>query len=70
MTGIQALRTVFIGLALMLASLTGAGAWGISRKVITTLPADSATGFLIAAIVALTLIPVACYFIREPKESK
>jgi hypothetical protein len=70
MTGIQALRTVFIGLAIMLASLTGAGAWGISRKVITTLPADSAMGFLIVAIVAVLSIPVACYFIREPKEVK
>lgn len=67
MTGIESAKTVLIGLAATLAITTGAGAWGIFRKVVTTVPVEAGWIFLAVSLTALLTIPAACIIMKDPK---
>lgn len=69
MTNTQLAKTMLSGVAMMLASLTGPGAWAVSRGVYPHLPAESATGFAVATAVALAIAIGAWVFIKEPKNN-
>lgn len=67
MTNTQFVKTMISGLALMLASLTGPGAWAISNGVINHLPKEYATGCLVVTVICAVIIVAVWAFIKEPK---
>lgn len=69
MTPNEAAKTIFSGMALVLALTTGGGAWGIFRGVITTVPKESGWAFLIITVIALASIPMMFRVFREEKKS-
>jgi hypothetical protein len=63
----EAAKTMLVGFALVLAVTAGAGAWGVSRGIVTSVPAEGAWGFLAVAILAVVSIPVSCIAFRSAK---
>ena len=55
----EAAKTMFAGFAMVLAVTAGAGAWGIFRGIVTSVPVSGGWVFLAVAIVAVASIPVA-----------
>lgn len=61
----QAAKTVITGMAIILGSATAALTWGVSRGVITSVPADSAGVITGLTIVIFATIPAVCFAFRE-----
>jgi hypothetical protein len=61
----EAAKTMFAGFAMVLSVTAGAGAWGIFRGVVTSVPVSGDWVFLAVAVTAVASIPVAFAVIKR-----
>lgn len=61
----EAAKTMFAGFAMVLGVTSGAGAWGIFRGVVTSVPVSGGWVFLAVAVAAFASIPVAFAVIKK-----
>lgn len=61
----EAAKTMFAGFAMVLGVTACAGAWGVFRGVVTSVPVEGGWVFVAVAVVAFASIPVAFKVIKK-----
>jgi hypothetical protein len=61
----EAAKTMFAGFAMVLSVTAGAGAWGVFRGIVTSVPVSGGWVFLAVAVAAVASIPVAFAVIKR-----
>lgn len=65
MNATEAAKTMFAGFAMVLGVTAGAGAWGVFRGIVTSVPVAGGWVFLAVAVSAFASIPVAFAVIKK-----